>query len=347
MRKQPLEVQTLYAELLERLTVYEAERAIGHLPGSFVTKTVKGQAYLYFQTIAPGDVKRQIYLGRQSDELAAVVDRFTNSRADLAEEQQSIQRLCALLRAGGAMMTDNPSSRVIRALGDAGVFALGGVLVGTHAFLILGNVLGVQWTGATLRTQDLDLAAAPSMSVAVPMLRADMPAVLESLEMGFLPVPGLDRGSPSTSFKVRGQGLRVDLLTPARRIAGGPVAIPRLSAAAQPLKFLDYVLEHPITAAVINGGATRVNVPEPARFAIHKLIISGERAATTHAKRDKDLSQAAQLLELLAQERPGDVALALEAALERGSGWDKRVRRGVESLATTAPQVAEQMRRLL
>ena len=30
--------------------------------------------------------------------------------------------------------------------------------------------------------------------------------------MGFLPVPGLDPKSPTTSFKVRGQSLRVDLL---------------------------------------------------------------------------------------------------------------------------------------
>jgi hypothetical protein len=45
MTKLPLEVQTLYAELMERLAAAEAVRAIGDVPGSFVTKTVKGEEY--------------------------------------------------------------------------------------------------------------------------------------------------------------------------------------------------------------------------------------------------------------------------------------------------------------
>ena len=33
----------------------------------------------------------------------------------------------------------------MRALADAGVFRLGGILVGSYAFQILGNLLGVAW----------------------------------------------------------------------------------------------------------------------------------------------------------------------------------------------------------
>lgn len=61
MQRQPLEVQTIYAELLEQLSVYEASRSIGHTAGSFVTKMVKGQEYYYFQHVAPGGTKRQTY----------------------------------------------------------------------------------------------------------------------------------------------------------------------------------------------------------------------------------------------------------------------------------------------
>ena len=43
MNRLPLETQTLYAELVEQLTVLEAQRAIGHLPGCFTLKTVKGR----------------------------------------------------------------------------------------------------------------------------------------------------------------------------------------------------------------------------------------------------------------------------------------------------------------
>lgn len=347
MRRQPLEVQTIYAELLERLAAYEAERAIGHLTGGFVTKVVKGSEYYYFQHSEPGGNKRQVYVGRRDAALNEVVARYAESRESIAVDVASIQRLCALLRAGGAMTTDQGSARVLGALSDAGVFRLGGVLVGTHAFMVLGNMLGVVWSGASLSTQDVDVAADLGMSVVVPELSADVPAVLDSLEMGFLPVPGLNPKSPTTSYKVRGQGLRVDLLAPSKRESQKPIAVPRLGSAAQPLKYLDFLTERTVIAAVINGGATSVNVPDPARFALHKLIVAGERPAVMHAKRSKDLWQASQLLEVLSAERPGDVALAWEAVAARGRGWTQRVNFGLDAMAGFAPEVAEQTRGLI
>lgn len=345
MERQPLEVQTLYAELLEQLVAFEAARSIGHAAGTFVTKTVRGQDYYYFQQSDPGGTKRQTYLGRRDDALDAVARRFAEGRETLAADEQSIQRLAALLRAGGAMVTDVPSARVLRALADSGLFALGGVVVGTHAFLILGNVLGVHWAGA-LRTQDVDIAAPRTLDLAVPQGSADLPSALESLEMGFLPVPGLDRGSPSTSFKVRGQGLRVDLLTPASR-TGHPVRIPRFAAAAQQMRFLDYLIDSPIRAAVVNGGSVSVSVPDPARFALHKLLVSGERSAAMQAKREKDISQAVQVLEVLLEDRPGDVPLAWEALRDRGASWVKRVAAAVPALSRVSPAVADELRALL
>jgi hypothetical protein len=347
MQRLPLEIQTLYAELLERLAAREALRAIGQVPGSFVTKRIKGQEYAYFQYLEPGGTKRQVYLGRRDDTLDAVAAKHADQRAEGLADEESIQRLATLLRAGGALTTDTPSARVLRALSDAAVFRLGGVLVGTHAFTVLGNVLGVRWSGAALRTQDVDMAAARHMDVAVPSLSADVPDILAGLEMGFLPVPGLDPASPSTSFKVRGQGLRIDLLTPAQRSGGRPVLIPRLAAAAQPLKYLDYLLEDPVRAAVIDGGGTSVNVPGPARFALHKLIVANERPVVFHAKADKDLAQAAQVLAFLTDERPGDVRLAWEAAAGRGSGWAKRLRSGLGSLDARDPETTRRVRALV
>jgi hypothetical protein len=69
MNRLPLETQTLYAELVEQLTVLEARRAIGHLPGCFTIKTVKGLDYYYYQHSDPGGVMRQIYIGRKTPEL--------------------------------------------------------------------------------------------------------------------------------------------------------------------------------------------------------------------------------------------------------------------------------------
>jgi len=346
VERQPLEVQTIYAELLEQIAAYEASRTIGYTPGSFVTKTVKGQEYYYFQQVGPGAAKSQTYLGKRDASLAELADRFAKGRANVAGDQRSMERLAALLRVGGAMVTDAPSARVLRALADAGVFHAGGVLVGTHAFIVLGNLLGVRWT-TSLRTQDVDIAADPGLDVAVPGARADLPSALESLEMGFLPVPRLDPKNPSTSLKVRGQSLRVDLLTPSARARSRPVELPRFAAVAQPLRFLDYLIEKPVKAAVVDGGVVAVNVPDAARFALHKLIIAGERPAAMQSKREKDLLQAAQILEVLHEDRPGDLVLAWEALIARGKAWVNRVAKSVAALDRVSPSAAQSVRDLV
>ena len=346
MQRQPLEVQTIYSELLEQIAAYEAARAIGHTPGSFVTKMVKGQEYYYFQHMGPGGKKHQTYLGRRDAELDELADRFAEGRTNVSVDQRSIERLAALLRAGGAMLADAPSARVLRALADAGVFHAGGVLVGTHAFIVLGNLLGVRWT-TSLRTQDVDIAADPTLDIAVPGISADLPSALESLEMGFLPVPGLDPKSPSTSFKVRGQSLRVDILTPSVRTRSHPVTMPRFAAAAQPLRFLDYLIDSSVRAAVVDGGVVAVNVPDAARFALHKLMIAGERSAAMQPKSEKDLSQAAQILEVLTADRPGDVALAWEALVAKGKSWASRVAKSASALDRISPAAAQVVRDLV
>jgi hypothetical protein len=333
MGRIPLEVQNLYAELLDRLSAVEAHRSIGHVPGTFVTKKVNDEAYYYFQYSDPGGIKRQLYIGRKDGSLDRVVKSYHEARAVFEEDAAGIQRLCALLRAGGGLLTDAASARVLRALSDGGIFRLDGVLVGTHAFVVLGNILGVKWVGGSIRTQDIDIAAEPSLSIAFPSPGSDIPGVLETLQMGFLPVPQLDPRKPSTSFVVRGKGLRLDLLTPLRgRRVQKPIFIPRLKAAAQPLPFLDFLITRPVRGAIVDGGGVLVNVPDPARFAIHKLIVSGERETVMHTRREKDLNQAAQIFSILIEERSGDIRIAWEDIRSRGKGWVKRVQKGVSAL---------------
>lgn len=348
MRRLPLETQTVYAELLERLTMLDARRSIGQAPGSFTSKTVKGRQYWYFQHSEPGGIQRQVFVGRKDAELDRVVARYHEDRTALRDDVASVERLCSILRAGGALVTDTPSSRGLKALADAGVFHIGGVLVGTHAFVVLGNLLGASWSGAALRTLDIDLAAYPALDIALPPLTGGLPGVLDQLEMGFLPVPPLDPRHPSTSFKVRGAGLRVDLLTTAADHGiTGPISIPRLRAAAQPLPFLDFILEHPVRGAVVNGGGVLVNVPAPARFALHKLIVAGERDTFMHAKRQKDILQAAQVLSLLVSERPGDIRIAGEEIHRRGRDWQRRIASGLEALVAVDRTTGAAVRALL
>jgi len=336
MERLSLQVQTAHAELLEQLVAIETQRAIGHSRGTFVLKTLKGQEYCYYQHALPGRIV-QSYVGRRSPALDRVVERFKEGRELATSERQRTTRLCALLRSGGAMTIDGPATRVLEALADAAVFRLGGVLVGTHAFIALGNLLGVRWAGGGVRTEDIDIAGERNLEIAVPPLKADVPKVLESLEMGFFPVPGLSPRQQSTSFKVRGRALRVDVLTPQTGSRTNPVPIARFQTAAQPLPYLDYLIEEPQQAALVAGSGILVNVPSPARFALHKLVVSRSRAATQQAKSGKDLDQAAQIIEILAEDRPGDLALAWEALSKRKS-LVKAAHAGLKALERRRPE---------
>ncbi len=332
MTRQPAETQTLYAELSERLRALEAARSFASLAGTFAKKQVRDGDYWYFKTSEGAAGQKEYFIGPDNRETKAVMKAYSAGRKEAEATLAQIERLCAMLRQGGAMLTDTPSARVIAGLASAGVFRVGAVLVGTHAYIALGNLLGVRWESA-LRTQDIDVAATSVLQVAIPQTEADLPKALDALNMGFLPVPGLNPKEPETSFKVRGQTLRVDLLTPARSARSGkPVSIPRLRAAAQPLELLDYLLEAPVAVPLLNGGATLVNVPDPARFALHKLLISGRRQVFEQAKAGKDRQQAGEIIAALYEDRRGDLGLAVEALNQRAAAWRIRLKRELAKL---------------
>jgi hypothetical protein len=64
-------------------------------------------------------------------------------------------------------------------------------------------------------------------------------------------------------------------------------------------------------------------------------------------KREKDLRQAGQVLEVLFEDRPGDVEVAWEALTRRGDAWMRRVRGSVKGLERVAPNAAEDLGALI
>jgi hypothetical protein len=186
------------------------------------------------------------------------------------------------------------------------------------------------------------------MQIALPDIQADIPQSLESLNMGFLPVPPLDPRHPSTSFKVRGNPLRVDILTPSKTsMTQKPIAISRFRTAAQPLKFLDFLIEKPVQGAIVNGDGVLVNIPSPARFALHKLLVAKERDVSMHHKTEKDIIQAIQVFEVLIDERPGDLPLACQGLKRRGTRWINRLRAGLSEIKRRKPEVYDNLSKLL
>ena len=318
------ETLVLLADLRERLEVFEAMRNIASLPGEFTVKTVKGMVYHYFQATLPSG-RTQIYIGPDNEEVCRLIAARKAGEEEIKADEKMLQRLAAQVIAGGAVPVMPDMARVIHRLADSGVFQVGGVLVGTVAFQVLGTQLGVSWAGESRATQDVDVAGDNSVAIAVPDLQADVPEAIESLRMGFFPVPRLSRKEPSTSYAIRGKTLRVDLLTPARKGVTAPVFIRRLNAAATPLQYLDYLIEETNMAVMLAGNPCLVRVPQPARYALHKLIVSQEREVTAADKRRKDLLQARLMIDLLKEDRPGDIALAWEQVEMRGASWVKKV----------------------
>ena len=86
------------------------------------------------------------------------------------------------------------------------------------------------------------------------------------------------------------------------------------------------------TTAVLDGDATLVRLPDPARFALHKLLLSARRPAAQQTKARKDREQASEVLELLASERPGDVRAALAGLRASYSSAERYVRQGAARL---------------
>ena len=313
----PQSTQTLYLELLDQSIQAEAERVARRLParGQFVSKTVKGGLYWYLQRHEAGR-KRQYYVGRDSESLVSWMRYASEGHRELELDDDRRAELVEMLVLGGATREDASTGRVLEVLAEAGVFRLGGVLIGTQAFRCYGNALGVRFESQTLRTQDVDLAYDPAVPVAIDPARVprSIQGLLQKADARFLAVPSLDPRSPSTAFKVRGRDLRVDLVAPARSPEDeGPIRLPHLQAAAQPVAFLDYLLEETIQAVVLSGDAPLVNLPGPGRFALHKLWLSGLRPTTFEARARKDLRQGGEMLEVLVEDRPGEVRRAWNA----------------------------------
>ena len=335
----PVGAQVAYSDAYEATRHADLHRSVASLKGSFQSKTIKGRQYWYFayRDALTGKV-RQIYVGPESEQLEAL-------KAKTADPPETgISRMAAAALAHGCVSIAPKHFRIIRQIGDAGFFRAGGLLIGSHAFVAIGNLLGVKWLQST-RTFDIDFAhpGRGNITVALPAdVDVDVRTAIESLEMGFLPSLGFG-GAPSGTYVSSAESdLRLDFLTPQGRDAAVTHA-PNLNVSLQPLKFLDFLIEQPTQAALLSEqGAVVVNVPDPARFALHKMIVAGERPVSERLKANKDLGQAAAIVECMLDQGYADTLQATMEDMEaRGPGWRRRFGKAMERLAAQQPGVFE------
>lgn len=331
--------QTAYAQVLDHVTIGVLQRTVADLTGSFAKKTVAGHEYWYFQYRDIDSSVKQIYLGPRNERL----DRLISAKeATPKGRQESLARQAKAAIVLGAQGIVRSQFRVIRRLEEYGFFKAGGVLIGTHAFVCHGNMLGVSWHDSD-KTQDVDFAyAGKSVALALPSnLKLDVHDAITSLEMGFLPSSRLD-GLVGGSYVIPHQpDFRLDFITTVGRDSADLVNFPNLNVAMVPLKFMEYSLQDIQQAALLSEeGALLVNVPSPARYALHKLIVAGERGKSFKTKSNKDLRQSAALIEYCAAHMPEDLMDAWTDLNARGKGWRSRFAAGQAMLLREAPEIA-------
>jgi hypothetical protein len=307
----PLLFQTEYAEL-KRRAAEQAMVLVGS-PGSVGEREVNGRRFHYRQFYDAQGTKSAQYLGPVGESDAEA--KASAIRAAI-ETSAALVRDARILAGQGYVRADRRAIAILASLTAYGLFRGGAVLVGSHAYGVLLNDLGVRAHG--LLTEDVDIACGARIE-----LEGAEPKSFEQMLAGstvpLLPVPGLGRNSPTTSYKARGADrLRVDLLTPTGGSEVTIRAVPELDAHAMALPALGYLLSSS-TASVVLGreSVVPVRVPAPEVFTWHKMLVSQLRGETRE-KRSKDVAQAAALFAVLTEDAPGALDEAF-AALPRGT----------------------------
>jgi hypothetical protein len=343
---EPLTVlqQTLFAELIERALDRQFDSDFAE-NGNFVIRTFKRsegaeRAFYYYVGYdkASGRTKgRQFsrYVGPADDPaVASRVQRFK----EIKSARKETASIVTALAAGGLARPPVIAGRVLESLAKAGMFRLRAVLVGTLAYQTYPALLGMRLSNRAAATQDIDIAQYPSIAVAVDDQMEPFIETLRQADGTFKPVPHVNDPVASTVFQ-NASGFRVDIIAAHRGsddVIGKPVKMPALAgAAAEPLRFMDYLIREPQRSVLLHGSGISVTVPEPERFAVHKLIIATRRRddAAGRLKSQKDVMQAGEIISAVIQGgRTERFAQMLTEARERGPAWREAIEQSAAGL---------------
>jgi len=308
----------LYADL-ESYALQRHEVFVG-TAGSVIRRQNAAGFRFYARQYYDGEgKKREQYLAGPvgSADADAAAD---NTRAHISELKEIVPSLRMLGREGFNLV-DPKTYATLASLHNNGVFAAGGMLIGSHAYGVLLNQLGIRAT--PYATEDIDIARRESLAFKKLPERGFLEMLRDS-GIQFVEVPSLNRKKPSTSFKQRGRSqFHVDLLVPSTNDEFPVVPVPELKAHATGLPYLGYLLaESQTTMLLAREGCCSVRVPLPERFAIHKLIVSRLRTGR-NAKSEKDVYQASVLCAALADTHPGAIDSAVSQVPKRAKKYLK------------------------
>lgn len=317
-----LPITLLYSELHD-LSAIDADQP--RREGSYSVKRINGRNYWYHQIWA-GHSRIQKAIGPESPELLAQIKAWKGEAETWRSQKRQRQQMVKSLKAALHMTTDRVTGSVLARLSALGVFGAGAVLIGTHAYMTYGPMLGVRLAQANLRTTDIDFGA---IDVAAADVQVSFSEAVQSADNAFFIVPAGPGSKIPTALKYKGGEVRVELLTPLRKgRPWQPEVIKSLKFGAQRAPFLDYLIEGAVEATYLAGAGVRVTVPHPARFAWHKLIVAANREVSSHTKALKDTAQAGELFRVLLNTHRRDVQRAATQLLRRGDTYVRKAREG-------------------
>jgi len=295
-------LMVLYGDLENHARLQE--RAFVGTAGSVLVRSNAAGFRFYAHQFYDGDgKKRERYLAGPvgSPEAEAAAESLRLAITDTKAASASLR----LLGREGFALVDAKTWATLASLYNHSVFQAGGVLVGSHAYGLLLNQLGV--AGAAYATEDIDIARREKLAFST-LPKTSFLEMLQATGIPFVEVPRLDARQASTSFKERGRSrFHVDLLVPSEGEDFSVVPVPELQAHATALPYLGYLLtDSQMSLLMAREGCCLVRVPLPERFALHKLMVSQLRPERG-AKSEKDLLQAAVLLAALGEKHPGAI----------------------------------------
>jgi hypothetical protein len=299
-------------------------RVLQGTPGTLKRRSRRGTEYWVREHLRVDGRKDDEHIGT----VAAVGERIAEFRGEL-ELAKALAAGSSTLRLLGYQRIERKPAAVLAVFFNHALFRSGLTLVGSHAYGVLLNDLGISAAG--YRTQDVDVARAQPLAVAQRETIA-FRELLEESGLDFVPVPGLPSAKPSASFKLPGgEALAVDLLVPGER-AGKVVPVQELGAHAQTLPYLDFLVDGALQSVVLSPNqVVPVAIPAPQRFALHKLYAS-QRRGSQQDKTRKDLQQAAVLVAVLEEDTPGLLADALRRLPAAARGVVRRGARAASRL---------------
>lgn len=337
----PIAIQSLYSDLVHRAWTGNLADLTANTGGSAYARDVKGRKYWYWRTAMKDGVRPSpLYLGPDSEE---VRERLKNM-ADHVENLRERRDMVRALRAARLPAPDTMSGDIMAAMAEAGVFRLRAAVVGSVAFQSYPGLLGEIFPSNLSQTGDLDIGQFQSIAIAVEdRIDRDLEAVLKKVDSRFEAIPDSMDGRQVLRYALRVGGderFSVDVLSPMR----GPDrpklgALPALRSDAQLLRYLDFLLYQEINSVALHGAGIPINVPDPTRYALHKLIVAQTRQqdnTASAAKSRKDLAQAQALIGALSRHRPDDLKDLWSDLCSRGPSWREKAR---ASLARLPPWV--------